>query len=276
MFFDRRLHMTVVTGMVLLLALAWSGCRLLGLSPRYRVQETRTPLQVGDATVDVVVHETDAPGLTFINLHDNEDTSVRASLKVIRNHGGRLIELQHTGERNVVFSLGDSTYTFDPNRIFTDRGIAATLDALGAYSGEAHDAVRRFAQTLLSFYDLKRGTAVVTAHNNGEGEYSALSYTAGREYEHDAAQVYVADGSDPDDFFFVTDPAVFASLREAGYNVVLQDNAQVTDDGSLSVYAGRSGLVYVNVEAQHGHLKQQVGMMVFLHGLLHARSRPEV
>lgn len=49
---------------------------------------------------------------------------------------------------------------------------------------------------------------------------------------------------------------------------MLQDNVQVTDDGSLSVRAARNGLPYVNVEAQHGHREQQVRMLEALHRAL--------
>ena len=35
-----------------------------------------------------------------------------------------------------------------------------------------------------------------------------------------------------------------------GYNVVLQNNATVTNDGSLSYYAGVQGKEYINFEAQ--------------------------
>jgi hypothetical protein len=37
----------------------------------------------------------------------------------------------------------------------------------------------------------------------------------------------------------------------------------MTDDGSLSVYCGKLGIPYVNVEAQHGHLVRQLKMLIF-------------
>ncbi len=242
-----------------LLAAALTGC-----GPRYRISETRVPLPLGDDTVTVVVHTAAAQGRTFINLHDNEDTAAQAALAVIGEEGGRLIELQHTGERNVSFRLADSLYTFDPNRIFTDVGIAATLDTLSTYSDSAHAAIRSFAGALVSLYDLGGTGPVVTVHNNGDTEYSVLSYVAGGSSEEDALATHVAEGTDPDDFFFVTDQDLFEVLRRRGANVAVQDNARVTDDGSLSVYCGRLGLAYVNVEAQHGHLRQQVRMIELL------------
>ena len=237
---------------------------LSGCGPRYEVTETRVPIRLGKDTVTVVVHQAEAPGTTFINLHDNENTAAQAARTVIGYYGGRLIELQHTDERNVTFELDDSTYVFDPNRIFTDAGITATLDTLSTHSDTAHAAVRAFADTLLTLYDLDAAGTVVTVHNNGDTEYSALSYVPGGDYEIDALFAYIAEGSDPDDFFFVTEQSLYDALRNREVNVVMQDNARVTDDGSLSVYCGQRGLTYVNVEAQHGHLRQQVRMIEIL------------
>ena len=261
------LHGAGIFGLLVLGTTLLTGC-----GPRYQITETRTPVTIGSVTIDVVVYEAEAPGLTFINLHDNEDTSAQAALKVMEQEGGRLIELQHTGERNVEFMLDDSTYVFDPNRIFTDIGVAATLDTLGAYSDSAHILVRQFGQTLIDLYDLGNLDVVVTVHNNGETEYSALSYTPGGDYAIDASAAHVIEGSDPDDFFFVTDEALYDAIRSGEHNVVLQDNTLVTDDGSLSVYCGQHGIAYVNVEAQHGHLDEQVRMIAFLRSVLRPAS----
>jgi hypothetical protein len=67
--------------------------------------------------------------------------------------------------------------------------------------------------------------------------------------------VHLPPESDPDDFFFVTDPDLFAGLAEEGFPVVLQDNARAT------VWAARQGIPYVNVEAQHGHRERQIEML---------------
>ncbi len=260
---DWLLDGMTLAGALLVLATMLGGC-----GPRYRITETRTPLRLGEASVDVALHQAEAPGLTFINLHDNEDTAAQAALEVIGEHGGRLLELRHSGQRNVAFVLEDSAYVFDPNRIFTEAGIAATLDTLGAYSPAAHDAVRAFADSLLRLYDLDGLGVVVTVHNNGDTEYSALSYTDGGDLARDARLTHLAEGADPDDFFFVTDLDLFDALRLGGFNVVLQDNERVTDDGSLSVYCGLRGLAYVNVEAQHRHRREQVRMITYLAALL--------
>jgi hypothetical protein len=42
---------------------------------------------------------------------------------------------------------------------------------------------------------------------------------------------------------------------------MLQDNANVPDDGSMSVYFARQGIPYLNIEANNGHLKEQIEMV---------------
>ena len=91
--------------------------------------------------------------------------------------------------------------------------------------------------------------------------FSVLAYAKGGIYAHEAAKVHVARDKRPDDFFFVTEPALFEALKGRGYNTVLQDNAHATDDGSLSVRCAKDGIRYVNVEAQHGHLDAQRDML---------------
>ena len=152
--------------------------------------------------------------------------------------------------------------------MFTDVGAEASLHRFGAYSDSAFAVVRRFADELIEAYDLAALSVVVTLHNNTEGTYSAKSYAEGGEYEEDAADVFIVEGSDPDDFFFVTDRGIFEKLKAGGFNVVLQDNDRATDDGSLSVFCGQHDIPYVNVEAQRGHLEAQIRMLDYLAGLL--------
>ena len=70
---------------------------------------------------------------------------------------------------------------------------------------------------------------------------------------------------------FVTDRALYDALVGEGFNAVLQDNDAATDDGSLSVWAAREGVPYVNVEAQHGHRAEQAAMIDALVGVLESR-----
>jgi hypothetical protein len=232
------------------------------------IRTARHPLRLGETTVDVVISERPGSKHLFCNLHDDENTAVEAGLVALRRSGGRLVELKHGGPRDLSFRLDGATFVVDPNRIFTAEGARRTLAKSSRRTPEAERAVERFARDLLSVYAIERADVVIALHNNTEGHYSALSYEKGGVFASDASAVFIKEGSDPDDFFFVTEAAAFDALRRRGYNVVLQDNRRVTDDGSLSVYCGRAGVRYINVEAQHGHLEQQVGMILALQDAL--------
>lgn len=229
-------------------------------------------IPIGDSVVNLVVHRSDRPGLTYLNVHDDENTAVEAAVAVVRTFGGAVYELQHGGERNLTFQLGDSSYTVDPNRIFTPAGIDATLARHGTAHPAAHDAVGLFADSLLQAVGLRDLDAVVTVHNNTDDGYSALSYAEGGAYAEDAELTHLVSDRDPDDFFFVTSHELFASLQATGANVILQDNSSVRDDGSLSVLAGQEGLPYVNVEAQHGHVETQRRMIESLRSIVIEKS----
>ena len=240
------------------------------------VSTARRQLRIGETTVDVVISERPGSKLLFCNLHDDENTAVEAGLVALRRSGGRLVELRHGGTRDVRFRLDGETFAVDPNRIFTNEGARRTLAKLSRRTIEAEAAVDRFAKDLLSLCSIERADVVIALHNSTEGHYSALSYAKGGELASDAAAVFIKDGNDPDDFFFVTETAVFDALRRRGFNVVLQDNRRVTDDGSLSVYCGRAGVRYINVEAQHGQREEQVAMILALRDVLGelGRARP--
>jgi hypothetical protein len=248
-----------------LAALAWAPlpcCSAESQDEPLRSEIRRVP--IGETEIGVALTEKPGSPYVFVNLHDDESTSVEAVQDVLNRSGGRLVELRHTGKRLVVFKLKVREFRVDPNRIFTPAGARKTLERQSTYSDEAAVAVKRFAGELLNIYRIDRAAAVIALHNNTPGTYSALSYAAGGIYAHDAEDVFVRDGSDPDDFFFVTERAVFDALKRKGYNVVLQDNRQVSDDGSLSVYCGKSNVRYVNVEADHGHRKEQTQMLLDL------------
>ncbi len=264
----RRLLFDVGRRSILVAVLALGIVTLLPAVMVDKITTTRIPLSLGGTKIDLVVHQSDDAGLTYINLHDDENTAVEAALAILQSHGGVIYELRHEGERNITFQIGDATYVVDPNRIFTDQGIDATLARRGRSNSEARAAVRAFSDSLLSYIGFGAMSTLVTIHNNTEDRYSALSYAEGGDLADDAESVYLAPDVDPDDFYFVTTAELYDSLRVRGANVVLQDNALAQDDGSLSILAGREGIPYVNVEAQHGHVDAQRQMLEIIHQLL--------
>ncbi len=222
--------------------------------------------QVGDTKVEAVVYEK-GTGLTYFNMHDNENTSAEAAKAFIDKVGGRLIELKHSGDRNLTFGIDGSKYEMDPNRMFTDAGVKLKLVP---YDEKAGSAVRKFAKQLVVDFglDSPKGGIMVAVHNNTNDRYSASSYLPGGSEAKEAADVYINPSVDPDDFFFVTGRKMFESLKQSGFNVVLQDNSAMTDDGSLSVYCAQKAVPYVNIEAQHGHKEVQIKMFEALHKIV--------
>lgn len=220
---------------------------------------------VGDARIDVVTTTfpvaAEPVTVAFVSVHDDEDTAVEAAGDVLRGRGGRLVELRHTGAREIAFTLGGTQHRLDPNRIFTPAGRRATLAKLSAWSQPADDVVAAFADELLSTLAVDDVDLVVALHNNTPDRYTAANYAPGGPLAADAARVSLRPGGDPDDFFFVTDANLFTPLADRGHSVILQNEATVTDDGSLSVWCGRMGIPYVNVEAEHGHRAEQAAML---------------
>ena len=226
---------------------------------------TARTFAVGDARIDVVTTvfpaTTEPLKVAFVSVHDDEETAVEAAGDVLRDLGGRLVELRHTGEREVAFRLGSTEHRIDPNRIFTPAGRRATLAALSTWSQPADDIVAAFTDELLSTLAIDDVDVIVALHNNTPDRYTAANYAPGGSLAADAAKVNLRPGGDADDFFFVTDPGLFDALAARGHSVILQNEATVNDDGSLSVWCGRMQIPYVNVEAEHGHRTEQVAML---------------
>ncbi|HEX6902340.1 MAG TPA: hypothetical protein VF789_21660 [Thermoanaerobaculia bacterium] len=242
----------------ILLALALAGCHA---QPVHFPSEA-IPHRLGDTEITFAVHSSQGAGPAFLVLHDNEDTAVEAGLEAIRTRGGRLVEVRARGRRLVAFEMDGQIWRFDPNRVFTPDGAEATLQSFnGSAPSEVLAEVRRFADTVLAVYGAESLPLLAALHNNTEGEYSALSYTPEGEHARDAAALHLPPGADPDNFFFVTDRALYDALAAAGFAVVLQDNDRATDDGSLSVWAARRGVPYVNIEARHGDREGQIRML---------------
>ena len=231
-----------------------SGCSTL--------DSTRQSFRLGDSVIHARVTQRGNSSPTMVNVHDDENTSVRAGEAVVRKSGGRVIELTHNGKRSVQFRLNGETFRFDPNRIFTDDGVRFTLTRSGNYSEAAQAAVRAFAQQFIEAFELNRQPVIVALHNTGKGGLSINSYQPNRELNRAADRVHESKSRSGGDFFYVTDDRFFAWLKERDFNVMLQDNANVPDDGSMSVYFARLNIPYLNIEANNDHLKEQIEMVV--------------
>jgi len=209
-----------------------------------------TSYMLGETEVNITVESRTGPlaNINFLNVHENENTSVVAVRTMQYYYGGSLTRIQHGGERYVKFMLDEVEYKFDPNRIFTPNGIEATLTLNGPYSSAAATAVAGFAAELLQVFQFDAQPLVFCLHNNGPG-YSAADYLPNATFASDAAAVYITPWYSPHDFFFVTTQALYNTVVGMEFNCVLQNPLTATDDGSLSYYAFQQNIPYVNIEA---------------------------
>lgn len=239
----------------------------------------------------------------FFAPHENEFVINDYIAKQVNDKGGQFFVLRQRGEREIVFTFQEGKTNkevrIDPNRIFTDKGIHASIKKLNPtldpQSSLFKHATKR-ANALGNFVLTQLGTnkTWLAIHNNtngydgdgksGLGNVSIIRYQhkleSGAQYLIDVTQQgLVKNNIDEDDLYFVTEQKDFNAMKQAHWNAVLQ-NPMVTsdpneDDGSLSVYAQMQGIRYINIEAERmagdigsNHLATQKNMVDYIFKLL--------
>lgn len=232
-----------------------------GRSSVYGASKHTQIVNVGEASIRLVVEQFGERGSVYLNLHENEATSVRAARQLLQSRSGTLITLQSGKGRLVLFRHKGVDYRIDPNRIFSDVGIEKTLKKNSSFSKGARDQVRGLRDAILKLLDTRPNVLVVALHNNTpNGDYSFRVYLPGGFEAKNAEETFLNPRLSVDDFFLVTKPELFAKLRTANFNVVLQSDRPV-DDGSLSVRCQVDGRSYVNVEALFDNGVEQLRML---------------
>jgi hypothetical protein len=219
--------------------------------------------------VCVQQHGSPTASRLFVNLHEDERTSVEAAHQLLAERSFRLHHFDAGGDRRIRFDLAGASYEFDPNRIFSRAGVEGTLRRHNTeVTAEACEALMRFTQTYVRALAIDGARSLVALHNT-EGNFSIHAFEAGARCAVVADEVHVDGSRHRHDFFYVTNRPIFEALRARGYNAVLQARVdQLEDDGSLSVYCGRRGIPYVNVEARHNEVENQAAMLGELWGVL--------
>lgn len=227
----------------------------------------RNFFRLGDRVLTLAKHgyEDDKP-YVLLSLHNNEYTAIQSGLDYVTEYGGTFYELVNNQQRNISFVLMDQRYHFDPNRIFTYRGREANLRMFKSWDKRTHDQVLQFAQFILNEIPFRK--TIVALHNNTDGEYDLNDYKKGGRYYRETKAVHSNPDMDRDDFFLTTDATIYKRLKELNYNVVLQNNSKVKDDGSLSVYCAKVNRKYINIETQFGHTGVQQEMLDVLEKVL--------
>ncbi len=210
-------------------------------------------IALNDLDINLVKYSYGKPKVSFLAIHDDEDTGVKAAFEYIQFNGGSIIDCQYGGTRNFKFSKDGFNFQTDPNSIYTQEGIIMGLVKYGNVDNdEVLRQLERTGNLILNYYNPKKLGYIFTLHNNADGGFGISSYLKGYELESAADSVYINFEMDSDDLILVTDLKLFNRLKQEKVNVILQ-SPDAPDDGSLSVYAMGKNIPYINVEVQHGH-----------------------
>jgi hypothetical protein len=217
--------------------------------------------RLGDRNISIkIIQYGESVNTCCINVHDDEATAVEAARSILEKRGGVLIKIENNAKRNISFPFKGSVYTFDPNRIFSRKGIMLTLKTKGKINPLAINEVEKFAAELLKQIP-DTISCLIALHNNTNGDFSVRTYLPGGPRQNDASQVYADEWQDIDDIALTTDQDIYTKMAAFGYNSILQDNVNVFRDGSLSVYYGEQNRRYINIETQHGKTVQYREML---------------
>ena len=153
-------------------------------------------------------------------------------------------------QRIVRHGKGLGSFLYDPNRIFTDAGILATINHYNRFFPGKKKSLkliknafqilkRKVRPELLKRIPLNPQTYVIALHNTRSyTPYSALKYLDRPEYE-----VYLNPAHPVKNFVIVTRQKEFEILKTEGINSVWQKTVNLEkNDGSLSAYAGIQGM----------------------------------
>lgn len=270
-------------------------CFLLISFEGFAQQQTsyqRKRISLGNDTVYIDIFQKTGAETHYVHVHENEQTALEAGLAVLQEYGGKLITLQHSKDtlknRFITFSIGNDSYRFDPNRIYS-RDTAVLIKTLVSnrrdkqVSRQAVSEVMKLADTICS--EIRHARLILAIHNNKnepaklarrswfqdtilDESFSILSYARKFEFQSSSnkscAEIYINPEINNSEFFIVTERHDFDNLLRKRYSVVLQ-NENPVDDGSMSVFAKLNAIRYVNAEAKMGKLEEQLHMLhVFL------------
>lgn len=221
----------------------------------------REKIQIGQTTIEFVIQKAEIPeSIFFLNLHEDETTSIEALQAFSEMQSLPYFYLYHKQTRRIQFSHKDKSFDIDPNRIFTRKGRKLTLkDGEGGHSWRASRLTKKLAKAILE--KIPTNKTVVAVHNNTDVEYSIKSYEPGGSEYQNTKEVYVNPEMDPDDFIYTTEKSYYDAFKVRGINVILQDNQKYVNDGSLSVYCGKRDIPYINIETQKGHFDAQMHLI---------------
>ncbi len=190
----------------------------------------------------------------YLHIHGNEVTA-RQVLSAYLTSAKGVAWFIESDRRLVNFGAG----RIDPNRMFSAEGALRNLRRLNPNWNEAQYSnaivkLDRERHKLLEVLEPKHNGLLFALHNNSEG-YSVRDEVAisNRTALNEPARLH--------EFFLCTDPHDYEVLAMSPYNVVLQNQPDSPDDGSLSRHCARQGIRYLNLETALGESARQREML---------------
>jgi hypothetical protein len=262
--------------------------------------ETHT-IYIGSDSLQILVYRISDNGLTYFNMHDDENICVAEGLKTIKETGGKLIELRHFGEladrgRHFSFSHEGKIYTFDPNRIFSNsdsirartlinkRGYYQSLDVVKRLKSTSTPSIdqckaaaishlKPLADTILAIIDTSQTRLIVALHNN-HGFEARCEANKVRPASYNLA-TYMRAGTLENSS--CSDIYVNPRYELTGFFIVLDyadflhcvehrcnavlQSPNPPDDASFSVFAASNNLKYINIEAKFDRRAEQAQLL---------------
>lgn len=248
---------------IVLITLVCQTSRAQDSSKTHKYEVGETPL-----TIEEQCYKSCDSSITFIHLHDNESTSTEVAHNFLLQNGGRFIRLVNDSQRNVLVVIANQKCCFDPNRIYSTEGIKASLlNLTDTYPSVAVEEVAKFSNQILQKF-IKNQSLIVSLHNNTNSNYSILQIQKDLFNKKYFGKIFINPDMDEDDFILTTDISIYHKIAAKNINVIWENVKLTPDDGSLSQYAGKHKIPYINIEAQHEHKAEQMAMLQAIKDLI--------
>ena len=225
------------------------------------------PIKLGKTQIELKqFYMAKTANILFLNVHQDEQTSIDAIQDFAKEIPLNFAYLHHENTRRIAYQIGKHQFSVDPNRIYTKAGRTNTIETDHKVTLKSKMIAKKLAKEIIML--ISQYKVIVTLHNNSDVNYSIKSYLDGGDEAQNTAEVYINPKMDADDFIYTTEKKYFNYLKRANYNVILQDNQNYVNDGSLSVYCGINNIPYINIEAQLGHYDQQLELIKIVYEML--------
>ena len=213
--------------------------------------------------------------IKWIQIHANETEALKTMFWALERFGGysyQVINHKKWPQREIKDQVEGKRFYYDPNRIFSDKGINETLLFYNAIffqkkkktqklKKKAAEKLKKIQKFFLEKLDFDPEVYLIALHNNmNKTEFSLEKYLK-KPYSL-FYQVYQNENENPKNFFIVVEENAFMFFKSRKENVIwLQKADEKMDEGSLGFYCKKNGFPYLNIETRFGDFEKQKKMV---------------